>query len=461
MKNDSKNKKRIPIKQILLILVLFVFGILLITAGVLLKIKSEPKNIMKQSLYELYEHINNSINYKQKIINFNNNFMIDSSFTINSSYSKDNQYIKYFYDAINKTNNSIVYAQDISNKKLLLTIDSKKEKNNFIFKKILIDNATKYIKTDNDTKSYINRGTSNYFELYNDSYNNNIYYLLLFITNSFIDNLDSRDIVVETKKTTIGNKEKTLNKISFYINNDILIKILNKVHNDILNDEKANYILSSIDNEYKDKEISTDENILRKNSSIEIIVYADDLYNTKKYELVYQDGIKETRLSYTPLDDSSLITIMSDSRIEKIYRIKGNSDKYDIDILNSKNNIIGSMTIENSSDRFSVISSSETDDNKIILNIDRILSKMNNNSYDSSIELHYTNTNKITKQKEVTIDIKGYTKVNNNVIINENIDNNIIYDTLSVEDKTYINDYNKLLLGKIHRMEADDEQEKD
>ena len=456
MKKNSKIKKRIPMKQILLIIVLFVFGILLITAGVLLEIKSNPKNIMKQSLYELYEHINNSINYKQKIIDFNKNFMIDSSFTIDSSYTKDNQYIKYFYDAINNTNNNIVYGQDISNKKLFLTIDSKKDKNNFIFKKLLIDNATKYIKTDNDTKLYVNRGTSNYFELYNDSYKENIDYLLLFITNSFIDNLNDRDIVVETKKTTIGNKEKSLNKISYYINNDILIKILNKVHDDITNDEKANNIVSSIDNEYKDKEIPVDEKILRKNSSIEIIVYADYLYNTKKYELVYQDGIKETRISYTPLDDNSVITVMNDNRIDKIYRIKGNSDKYDIDILNSKNSIIGSMTIENSSDRFSVISSSETDDNKIILNIDRILSKMNNNSYDSSVEIHYSNTNKITKKKEVTIDIKGYTKVNNNVIINENIENNIIYDTLSVDDKAYIDNYNGLLLGKIHRMEADD-----
>ena len=456
MKKNSKNKKRIPMKQILLILVLFVFGILLITAGVLLKIKSNPKNILKQSLYELYERIDNNINYKQKIINFNKNFMIDSSFTIDSSYTKDNQYIKYFFDAINKTNNNIVYGQDISNKKLFLNIDSKKDNNNFIFKKVLIDNATKYIKTDNDTKSYINRGTSNYFELYNDSYKDNISYLLLFLTNSFIDNLNDRDIVVETKKTTIGNKEKTLNKISYYINNDILIKLLNKVHNDIPNDEKANKIVSSIDNEYKDKEISVDEQILRKDSSIEIIVYADYLYNTKKYELVYQDGLKETRISYTPLDDYSLITIISDNRIEKIYKITGNSDKYEIDILNAKNNIIGNMTIENSNDRFSVISNSETDDNKIMLNIDRILNNMNNNSYDSSIELHYSNTNKITKKKEVTIDIKGYTKVNNNVIINESIENNIIYDTLSEDEKAYINNYNKILIGKIHRMEVDD-----
>lgn len=457
MEKNNKNKNKIPLKQILLIIVLFVFGILLISAGILLKIKSNPKYIMKQSLYELYEHINNGINYKQNIINLNNNFMIDSSFTIDSSYTIDNQYIKYFFDAINKTNNNILYGQDVSNKRLFLTIDSKKDNSNFIFKKLLIDNATKYIKTDNDTKPYINRGTSNYFELYNDSYKDNIYYLLLFITNSFIDNINDRDIVVETKKTIIGEKEQNLNKISFYINNDILVKLLNKIHNDILNEERAKNIVSSIDNEYINKEISPEENILRKNSSIEIILYVDLLYNTKKYELVYQDGLTETRIAYTPLSDHSLITIMNDNRINKIYRITGNSDKYEIDILNSKNNIIGSMTIENSKDRFNVISNSETDDNKIILNIDRILSKMNSNSYDSSIEIHYSNTNKITKQKEVTIDIKGFTKVNNNVTINENIENNIIYDTLSIEEKSYIDNYNRFLLGKIHRMEADDE----
>ena len=453
MKNRSKNNKKIPIKQILLIIVLFVFGFLLITIGVLLNNKSNPKNIMKKSLYELYSHINNSLNYKQKIINFNDNFMIDSSFSINTSFNKDDEYIKYFFDALNNTSNNIIYGQDVSNKKLFLTIDSKKNKTNFIFKKELIDNATKYLKTDNDTNSYINMGTSNYFELYNNSFKDNLNYLLMFITDSFINNIEDKNIIVESKKTTIGTKEKTLNKISYYMNNDLLIKVLNKVHNDIIKDEQANNIMSSLDNNYKDMEISMEENLLRKESSIELIFYTDGFYNTKKYEIVYQNGIKETRITYTPFDDYSLITLMNDNSIEKIYRIKGNSDKFDIDILNAKNQSIGSMTIENSKDRFNIISTSETDDNKIILNVDRILSNINSNSYDSTLEIHYSNTNKITKQKEVTIDIKGYTKVSNNVIINESIENNNIYDTLTNEQKDYINNYNRLLLSKIRKME--------
>ena len=453
MKNKNTNKKKIPIKQIILIIVLFVFGIFFITAGVFLNIKSNPKNIMKKSLYELYDHINNSINYKQKLIDFNNNFMIDSSFTINASYNKDDEYIKYFYDAINNTSNNIVYGEDISNKKLFLNIDSKKNNTNFIFKKTLIDNATKYIKIDNDTNAYINTGTDNYFELYNDSYQDNINYLLLFFTNSFIDNIEDKNIIVENKKTIVDREEKTLNKISCYINNDLLIKILNRVHDDIIKDEKANNIMSNINSNYKDLEISMEENLLRKDTSIELIIYTDLFYNTKKYEIVYQNNIKETRISYTPLTEYSLITLYSDNKIEKIYKIKGNSDKYDIDILNSKNQIIGSMTIENSKDRFNIISNSETDDNKIILNVDRILSNMNNNSYNSNIEIHYSNTNKNTKQKEVTLEYKGYTKVSRNVIINESIDNNSIYDTLDSKDKEYISNYNKLLLSKIYKME--------
>ena len=104
--------------------------------------------------------------------------MIDSSFSINTSFNKDDEYIKYFFDALNNTSNNIIYGQDVSNKKLFLTIDSKKNKTNFIFKKELIDNATKYLKTDNDTNSYINMGTSNYFELYNNSFKDNLIHLL-------------------------------------------------------------------------------------------------------------------------------------------------------------------------------------------------------------------------------------------------------------------------------------------
>ena len=115
------------------------------------------------------------------------------------------------------------------------------------------------------------------------------------------------------------------------------------------------------------------------------------------------------------------------------------------------------MTIENSKDRFTIISTSETEDNKIMLNVDRILSNIDKNSYNSNLEIHYTNTNKITKKKELTLDIKGYTKVKRNVIIEESIDNSIIYDTLSQEDKENIDNYNKLLLGKIIKMEDSNE----
>ncbi len=458
MKNNDK-KKKIPFKYKMLSIVIFVLGIFLISLGILINIKSNPKKVMRESLYNLYTTICNNINYKQEIINFNNNFMVDSSFKIESTYNKDDEYINYFFNALNNTNNDFTYAQDLSNKKLYLNIDSKKNNNNFIFEKILINNATEYIKTDNNTKQYINRGTSNYFEIYNNdySYNDNFNYLVLFFTNSFINNIEDKDFIKEQAKTMIGSEEKKLNKISVYINNDKLIKILNRVHIDISNDERVKSLVASIDNEYKDKEISMETNLLRKESSLELIIYIDSFYKTKKYELVYQNGIKETRISYTPLDNYSLITLMDGKSIEKIYKITGNNDKYDIEILNAKNQNIGSMTIENSKDRFNILSNSETDDNKIILNVDRILSKMTSNSYDSSLEIHYSNTNKITKRKEVTIDIKGYTKVSKNVIINENIDNNIIYDTLSKEEKEYIDNYNIKLLSKIHKMEDVDE----
>ena len=106
MKNSNKNKKKIPIKQKLLILVFFVLGILFLSAGIILNIKSNPKTIMKKSISELYLRINNAYKYKQEIIDINSNFMIDSSFEISSIYNQDDEYSKYFYDAINNTKNT-------------------------------------------------------------------------------------------------------------------------------------------------------------------------------------------------------------------------------------------------------------------------------------------------------------------------------------------------------------------
>jgi len=457
MKNSTKNKKKIPIKQKLLILVFFVLGILFISTGIILNIKSNPKTIMKKSISELYLRINNAYKYKQDIIDINSNFMIDSSFEISSTYNQDDEYSKYFYDAINNTKNKIVYGQDLSNKKLLYKIHSNKNNNSFIYKNLFINNSTKYIKLDSNSQ-YINTGTNNIFELYNDSnINEKINYLLEFFSNSFIDNINDKDILVESTKTIIDNKQELVYKISFSINNDNLIKILNNVHNDIVNDEEANSIISNIDNNYKDKEIPVDEHLLRENTSINIIIYTDILYRTKKYEIIYQNDLYEKRIAYTPLEDYSIITISNGEEIEKIYKITGNKDKYEIDILNSKNKLIGNMTIENSKDRFTIISTSETDDNKVMLNLDRILSNIDKNSYNANLEIHYTNTNKITKKKELTLDIKGYTKVKRNVIIEESIDNSIIYDTLSSEDKENIDNYNKILLGKIIKMEDTNE----
>ena len=422
-----ENKKR---KKLI---ILIVIAVILIISGIFVACRNNNKAILIRAI----DNINSTLKEKYIISNDNNfkylDYTVQSNIKLN--FSNHNQsttfindygnYLKLF-DNLSKTENNLVFKQDRTNKKLLLSFNSKFNDQELIDYRYLIENNTEYYYIKDFLNSYINNGNNSYYESLTQDITNedNVNYIYKFIIHSFIDNINNKEISKKGEKTTINDKVKILQKISIEFDNNNLKEIFKKVLKDLKNDDRANKILTGINSNFNKTKISDKVKYLDDNQKIILSVYVDNItYKIRKYNLDFIDKNNTKTISY---EEQGVLNIYKNNTLTTKCSISYNPNKTIIDVTDiSKNSSsLGQIIIEKKDKFYQIKLQLKIKDMDFNFDLNRIISNVEKNkSYNSKWSLEGVVTSNNVDIINIKLNIDS--KVSNAVTIDENTDNAI------------------------------------
>ncbi len=436
-------KKKIII--VIIILVLLMIAGASIYFGIRFNKLSKPSNIIGLSIDEIDSKIVNYIKIDDKY-NLGDTFNIESTLDLeldSEDYLKRSKKEKEYAEKyktlknLSETTNTINIKQNKKDKKSLLEINSTLKKDKLVDYKYLIENSTSYYYLDDALKKYVNNGTSNYYEMFNDEYTtlDNIQYVhSAFITalkNNLKDEYFKRYQVTEN----INGSNVDVNQTVLRINDKLLHKIFNGTINDLRSDERANKILSSAYKDFDKYKIKDSKILLEKQETYTINIYSSKyLNNVLKYELVHLKGDEKKTYSYEGNTSSGTLYYIEDDTV--IYSIKvTNDDKIleckindstgtEIGIFKLEKNDAGTyytFNFDDGTNKYDVIYSSKYTDVK------------DNKSFTNEKDLSFKKVE--NKVGILSGSIKLNINVNKDVNIDEDVSNAVLVSTLSDAEK--------------------------
>lgn len=421
---------------------------------------SKPKNVLGSFI----DNISNNIIELNK---FNSKYSLGDNFSITGSMSFDLASEKYLpnslnvediekYNLINNLNNSKIdytIAQDKNNKKLFLEARDTIGTEDVFYNKYLIENSTKYYFVNKILNTYINNGSSNYFENINNEYTtkDNIDYLYNFIINSLKNNINEKNISKSETNISINGKDTSTYQISYTINDTEIRNMLSNILNDLKKDNKADTILTNIDENFHKRKISNKKIFLSKKESYVLNIFVDKRFSKPlEYQLVKITKASKKVLSYELNDKNKrTITYINDDNMDFIGNINIAKNSISINFNNNKNNDIGTLKYNKNSNGFNF----------------NLLFNYNNKSYDivfSSKFIKYSKsgyTNEVNssfKYLENNINvlngnIKAIAKIKHNVKIREDISNAVLNSSLNKEQIAYRDNLYDNIIKRLKR----------
>ncbi len=437
-------KKRIVIICTTIFLIIIAFFLLYI--GNYYNNLSEPKNILGTFI----DNISNNIIELNK---FNSKYNLGDNFSITGNMSFDLASEKYLpnsiniedlekYNLINNLNNSKIsyaIAQDKDNKELFLEARDTIGTEDIFYNKYLIENSTKYYFVSKILSTYINNGSSNYFENINNEYTtkDNIDYLYNFIIKSLKNNINEKKISKTETNISINGKDTSTYQISYTINDTEIRTMLSNILNDLKKDNKADTILTNIDENFHKRKISDNKIFLSKKECFVLNIFVDKRFsNPLEYQLVKITKGSKNVLSYV-LDNKNkrTITYINDDTMDFIGYVNIAKNSISINFNDNNNKDIGTLKYNKNSNGFNF----------------NLLFNYNNKSYDivfSSKFIKYSKsgyTNEVNSsfkylENNINIlngNIKAVTKIKRNVKIREDISNAVLNSSLNKEQIAY------------------------
>lgn len=313
-------------KQNNYLLVMIIISIIMISSGLYLNYYTNPR-IQLSNTFEILIKIIENTKDNKKITGISENFSLNSNIKINIDSQSIQKSInpadvqnKKIIANLNNTTTNLVLIQDKTNKKMYANINARLGQEELLNSKYLVENATEYYSVKGIVNNYVNNGNSGYFEALNSATTSkeNIIYILQNVSESLKKNLKSEYFVTSKVETSINNKKKKLNKVSLKLTDSTLKELFNNILLDLKEDYKSNQILTGLDKNFF-KNISDIENkLFNYDEVITINMYNNIIGNLKKYELVYFNGQKESKLVYEL--DTKQIYYIENGKI--IYDIK-------------------------------------------------------------------------------------------------------------------------------------------
>ena len=422
----TNNQGKISTKGIIILLSLFSVALFFIVLGVVLSYRNNTKSIIEKTLNTMSNTVYILKNNKESI-DLNNNFTIESNIESDVRLDETNEDIKEYKDFLynlSRIDTNIQIVQNKDNDKMLLSIKSKKNNEDYINVKYLIKDSTGYYYNSYITNKYINLGNNNYFETIkkDTTTNDNVNYIEKYVLESLSNNLANTYSKTTQEEVEYNNSYINSTKVSIELNNKKINSLYKDIVKDLKSDEKALFILDNYFEGFKDKKIKN-KKYLEKNETLTINIYTTGLTNRFiKLEIIKNKDKEEKVINYEKIDNniSYLYFINNNNTKYKLAINKINDTNYNVDVFNNNNTNIGTI-IFNKTDKETVIDVSINNKGKRLdIDYKYSLIKKKQTRYDETIKL----------------DIKYLNKNNNVLTLSTKIDNKYTDDTSIKEDTT-------------------------
>lgn len=448
----SINSKRKSLIMVIIIAIIF------IVVGFILLYFYNDKRVMGKAIDNVNTTFINKYLMNRSNIQEFDNYTIESDikFDIKSDYLQ--QLTQYFpsyspyvnlMNNISKTNNKLIFKQDKTNQKAFINLDSNYNNESLISVKYLIENNTEYYYIKGFLDNYINNGTSNYFESLQKNSNNkeNIKYVYEFAIDSFKRNLKSEYFTKTSEKVQIKGKEKNLKKVTLEIDNKRLTEIATLILNDLKSDEKANKILTGIDNDFKKAKISSSK-FLNSKQKVILSVYVDNLtYIIKKYQLDFIYDMDIISVTYEK-NKQGILNVYKNKILEGNLIIDYNKDETIIHINDGNKKSLGQVKIKTSDNLYKIDINISVDSVKFNLLLQQDITNIKKDkSYDSKVLLQANINN--NNSSLANIKISGNSKISKGVKIEENTDNAVFSKDLDSIQPMQLNTYIYNIFSKL------------
>jgi len=451
-------KKKNPIKIIAIILI--VVAIIMIGVGGYLTYLSNPKKIVGSGIETMTANFKNIIFDTDENLKIGDTFTIESDVTLNiqsdlmeplqtpqvatpatqpptQTQTPTVEASNKLLTNLSKTQNKIIIKQDKANKKAFLSLNSTYNNQNLISTKYLIENSTEYYYVDGFLNTYVNNGSSNYFESLTEQTTNrdNMIYLYEFITNSLKENLREEYFIKETEKTKIFDKEKNMTKVILKIDNFKATEISKNILNDLKNDQKATEILTSYDEDFPKTKIKDDAVIFEDGEYITINSYADSLkYDIKKVEIIAVAQEQESKIVYEIDEDKTKLSFFENDKI--LLYVDGKKlaeDKYIFDVKNESGKTLGTIKAEKNNNEKNVELDVSSENSRLYIRYNSNASDIKDKSYKLNNEITFKIVSENTNVINATI--KADSQISRSAEIKEDVSSAVLASTVSEQDQ--------------------------
>ena len=443
--DNSNIKKTSKIKGLLTVVLLIVLGIFLILVGIKYYKVSSKEYILSNAIKNVYTKVKSNIKLPSLIKSDNYSLTSTIQYNTTNNTTLNTNLLSYLNNANTKL--TLIHSKD--NKKLFLDINTNKDNTDIINYKKYIENSTNYVKVEEVSNNYINLGNDNYFENFSKDDNtiSNIDYIITKYIELIPISLTEDNLAMTREKVLVNKEEKSVYKITYSIDNHELVKLINKLKNNIKNDKKAYSILTNYDKDYFNKTVEEKDKLLKSKQQIIINVYTDYFYNIIKYEIEFLNDLDSKIYSLDVADNNILLTTLKNHKVINYFEITKSNNKYLINVKNSKEEDVGSIEFENDKLSTSLILSYSDDIYKHDILLDRKLTE-NNYGYNEVIKYDQIKTNLSTTNKDLVTNCIIINNVSNEVKIEEEVKDSILLDSLSKDKKKIMTNYKKYLKNK-------------
>lgn len=445
---------------ILFFTLLIILSFSLIGIGIYFSHLATPQYIMSQAIDKVSTNIedfwHDYDNYR-----IGNNFTSESTIQFNldsEQLAKDSltspEALKsyQFLKNLNQLQSHITIMKDSTNNKAFVSIQEKLGNEELLNAKYMIENSTKYYYVNQVLNNYVNDGNCNYFENLNtdNTSADNIEYLYQFIKKSVKENLKKEYFTSYNTEHKIADKNHSIHCISLKLTNKNLKQILKDTLQDLKQDEKANKILTGINNDFSKAKLNDKKNILDTKESYSINIYTSTItYKPLKYEIIHLNKDEKESLFYEKNKNQGDLYFIRDNKV-KYHLLVNNNSNLLIKIFDSKESEIGSFQYAKSDSLISIdFDLNNSNDNKYQLNLTSKFQEFKKgNSYSNTTEISFKHLNK--KTSVLSGKIVVLTNIQKKVKIKEETSNAILSSTLTPEQQQK---YKNLVNTIIERME--------
>lgn len=357
-------RKTVKILLVLIILIIIVVAGFCFYYGFILNKESKPKNVYDKVIDKIDNNLSDYFKISKKHIMGDDfqvkgeiDFNLDGTYYLqNSSVNPDD--IKIYNKINNLSNVKTTYKliQNNETNKLYREIHQKLNEEDILLKKVFIENATEYVYLNGVSDKYINNGNNIYFEKIDGSHTtkDNIEYLHDFILQAFKNSLLEEYFEKENKKTTVAGDTKDTYQMSIRIDDNRLKKIINSIVKEIRNDERANSLICSIDQEFGKFKLSSEDRILEKDEVYTINIYTDKIWFAPlKYEVVHLKN--NDRDTYTYVGDlEGNLTYIHNEELKYNVNVQINHKTYLFEFINALGKKLGKIKLDKYENMYSL-----------------------------------------------------------------------------------------------------------